>query len=405
MAYQGIDYLRSKLWRKQNRVRLRYSYYEMHNRVKDFNIVIPAKWSWLTACLGWCTKSVDAIADREVFREFANDNFRINEIYNMNSRDILFSSAIRNACISSCSFIYISAGEDGYPRLQVLDGDDATGIMDPITYMLQEGYAVLERDPRSKEPTMEAYFTREETVFYDLIEKTVTTIENPAPYPLLVPIVYKPDAKRPFGHSRISRACMEIQQAALRTLKRAEVTAEFYSFPQKYITGLGQDAEMMDKWNATITSLLQLTVDEEGNKPTLGQFQASTTAPFMEQLRIYASLFAGETGLTLDDLGFASENPSSSEAIKASHENLRIAARTAQRTFGVGFLNAGYLAACVRDDFSYLRRQFYLTQPKWEPIFEPDASQLSGIGDAVNKIQQSFPDYFTEEKLHDYTGI
>ena len=166
MAYQGIDYLRSKLWRKQNRVRLRYSYYEMHNRVKDFNIVIPAKWSWLTACLGWCTKSVDAIADREVFREFANDNFRINEIYNMNSRDILFSSAIRNACISSCSFIYISAGEDGYPRLQVLDGDDATGIMDPITYMLQEGYAVLERDPRSKEPTMEAYFTREETVFY-----------------------------------------------------------------------------------------------------------------------------------------------------------------------------------------------------------------------------------------------
>ena len=125
----------------------------------------------------------------------------------------------------------------------------------------------------------------------------------------------------------------------------------------------------------------------------------------MDQLRIYASLFAGETGLTLDDLGFVGENPSSAEAIRASHENMRVAARKAQRTFGVGFLNVGYLAACVRDDYAYQRRQFYLTKPRWEPIFEPDAAQLSGIGDAALKIQQSFPDYFTEDKLHDLTGI
>ena len=35
----------------------------------------------------------------------------------------------------------------------------------------------------------------------------------------------------------------------------------------------------------------------------------------------------------------------------------------------------------------------------------PDASQLAGIGDAVFKIQQSFPDYFTEDKLRELTGI
>lgn len=405
MAYQGMEYLKSKLLRKQSRVRLRYNYYEMKNAVKDFNITIPKSWSWLTACLGWCTKSVDSIADRLVFRDFAEDNFRINEIFNMNSRDILFPSAIRNACIASCCFVYISQDEDGYPRLQVLDGDEATGIMDTITYMLKEGYAVLERDPRTKQVNLEAYFTKEKTYFYDLVENRSWSVPNPAPYPLLVPIIYKPDAKRPFGHSRISRACMEIQQGALRTLKRAEVTAEFYSFPQKWVTGLNPDAELMDKWNATISSLLQFSADEEGNKPTLGQFQSSTTAPFMEQLRIQASLFAGETGLTLDDLGFAGENPASSEAIRASHENLRVTANTAKLSFGVGFLNVGYLAACVRDDYPYLRRQFYLTKPKWEPVFEPDASQLSGIGDAINKIQQSFPDYFTEEKLRDFTGI
>ena len=405
MAYQGIEYLRRKLAGKQSRVNLRYKYYEIKNAVRDFNITIPTEWSWLTAALGWSAKAVDSVADRLVFRGFEEDNFDLNSIFDMNSKDVLADSAILGACISSCNFVYISADEDGYPRLQVIDGYNATGIIDPITMMLQEGYAVLDRDASTRAPILEAYFTAEETRIYDLNRRTETAYDNPAPYPLLVPIIFRPDARRPFGHSRISRACMTIQQAALRTLKRSEVAAEFYSFPQKYVTGLSPETEDLDKWRAVVSSFLRFDKDEEGDKPTLGQFNQSSMAPFMDLMRMYASLFAGETGLTLDDLGFAGDNPSSAEAIKASHENLRLTGRKAQRTFGVGFLNVGYLAACVRDDYPYLRRQFYLTKPKWEPIFEPDASQLSGIGDAINKIQQSFPDYFTEEKLRDFTGI
>lgn len=403
--YQGIDYLRNKLAQKQSRVNLRYNFYEMKNAVRDFNIVIPKSWSFLKAVLGWSAKAVDALADRLVFTQFAEDNFDLNNIFDMNSKDVFVDSAIISACIASCCFVYISGDEDGFPRLQVIDGYDATGIIDPITNMLQEGYAVIERDPKTKKPTVEAWFTAEETQFFNIAEGTVQTVPNPAPYPLLVPIIFRPDARRPFGHSRISRACMEIQQAALRTLKRSEVTAEFYSFPQKYVTGMSPDAEMMDKWQAVVSSVLQFTKDEDGDHPIPGQFTTQSVTPHMEQLRIYASLFAGETGLTLDDLGFVGENPSSADAIRASHENMRLTARKAQRNFGVGLLNVGYLAACVRDDYPYLRRQFYLTKVRWEPVFEPDAAQLSGIGDAAIKIQQSFPDYFTEEKLHDLTGI
>lgn len=405
MAYQGIDFLKAKLARKQSRVNLRYRYYEMKNAVRDFNIVIPKEWSWLKAVLGWSAKAVDSLADRLVFRGFADDNFNLMNIFSMNSMDVFTDNAVLSACIASCCFTYIAADDDGYPRLQVIDGYDATGIIDPVTMLLTEGYAVIERDKKTNNPLIEAYFTAEETTFFDIQRGIQYSITNPAPYPLLVPIIFRPDARRPFGHSRISRACMEIQQAALRTLKRVEVTSEFYSFPQKYLLGTDPNAELMDKWKASISSLLQIDKDEEGQHPTAGQFTQQSMAPFMDQLRTYASLFAGETGLTLDDLGFAGENPSSAEAIKAAHENLRLTARKAQRTFGVGFLNVGYLAACVRDDYPYLRRQFYLTKPKWEPIFEPDASQLSGIGDAINKIQQSFPDYFTEEKLRDFTGI
>ena len=99
------------------------------------------------------------------------------------------------------------------------------------------------------------------------------------------------------------------------------------------------------------------------------------------------------------------ENPSSSEAIKASHENLRLAARKAQRAFGSGFLNVGYLAACVRDDYPYARQQLYLTNMLWEPIFEPDASMLSLFGDGAIKLNQAVPGYFNKDNLRVITGM
>ena len=402
--HKGKEYLKNRLATKRGRVLLRYRYYDMKNGIRYIRTLIPSDFMWMTETLGWCAKSVDALADRLSFRGFRNDNFDLNTIYAMNNADILPDNAVLSALIASCCFIYISRDDDRYPRLQVIDGGNATGIADPITGMLREGFAVLERDQNDK-PLLEAHFTAERTEFYSG-GKLLRTEDNPAPYPLLVPIVYRPDALRPFGHSRISRACMSLMQGALRTLLRSEVSAEFYSFPQKYITGLANDAEEgFENWKAAMSSFLALTKDEDGDSPKLGQFAQQSMSPYTEQLRTFAALFAGETGLTLDDLGFVTDNPSSAEAIKASHENLRLAARKAQKTFGSGFLNAGYLAACLRDDYAYRREQLYLTKPIWEPVFEPDAPMLSSIGDGVGKINQAVPGYFNAENLRDLTGI
>lgn len=403
--YKGVAYLRNKLTAKQLRVNRRYTFYEMKDRKLEQGVTIPPKLRrQYMSTLGWCAKAVDSIADRLVFREFENDNFKIMDIYRMNNPDVLFDSAILSALISSCSFIYISPDEEGFPRLQVIDGGNATGVIDPITGLLQEGYAVLKRDDKGQ-PLLQAHFTAEETIYHQAGTGVIRRDVNPAPYPLLVPIIYRPDARRPFGHARISRACMYLQTFAKRTLERSDIAAEFYSIPQRYVLGMSPDAERMDKWKATVSSLIQIDRDEEGEKPVMGQFQQMTMAPLSDQLKMAAANFAGETGLTTDDLGFVSDNPSSAEAIKASHETLRITAKKAQKTFGTGFLNAGYLAACLRDEVSYMRKQFYLTTAKWEPIFDPDASALTVIGDGVSKVNTAIPGYFGADNLRDLTGI
>lgn len=409
MELKGIEYLRRKLEAKRRRVLLRYRYYEMKNEVKDLGISTPPDLRFYQSTLGWCAAGVDKLADRLVFRTFKDDNLGIMDVYNMNNPDTLFDSAVLGALIGSCSFIYITPGESAgeYPRLQVIDGSDATGIIDPITGLLTEGYVVLTRDDKGG-VIREAYLypntieihTRENRGY------TVETYTNSVEYPLLVPIIYRPDAARPFGHSRISRACMKLVDDACNILKRTDVSAEFYSFPQKYVTGLDTDASQFDKWKATMSAMMAFELNSDNdNHVHVGQFTQQSMEPHLAHLRMIASLFAGETGLTLDDLGISTENPSSVEAIKAQHENLRLTARKAERTFGTGFLNAGYLARCLMDDQDYRRDILYMTKPIWEPVFEPDASTLSLIGDGAIKINQAIPNYFDRDSLWDLTGI
>ena len=396
-ANKYLEYKKTRVW-------LRYQFYDMKNNTFDFGISSPPELKWWNSCVGWCAKGVDSLADRLSFYGFRDDLFALGEIYDLNNKDVLFPSIIKGALIASCAFIYVSEDASGFPRLQVINADDATGVINPTTGLLNEGYAVLERDS-AMVPIKEAYFTHEWTAFYEngkLIEKRVYPVKEP----MLVPVIFKPDAKRPFGHSRISRACMSLVGSALRTIKRSEISAEFYSFPQKWITGTDPDVEKLDKWSAAMSAMMRFSLNEDGQDHVkVGQFTQQSMTPHVEQLKMFASLFAGEVGLTLDDLGFPQSNPSSYEAIMASHENLRLTARAAQKSFNVGILNAGYLAACIRDDFAYTRQQITITSPMWLPPFRADASTLSGLGDAIQKINQSYPEYLTEEKILELTGI
>ena len=406
MSEKGIDYLRKKLNAHKTRVDMRYKQYAMQHDEQMVGITIPPEIRRrYRSVVGWCAKGVDSLADRLVFREFENDDFQVNDIFKVNNPDVFFDSVVLSAMIASCSFVYISKGEDDEPRLQVIGAGDATGVIDPITGLLTEGYAVLDRDGNGN-ATVEAHFLPGQTKYY-YADKNIqdSEVSHNFQHPLLVPVIHRPDEARPFGRSRISRAGMYFQRYAKRTLERADITAEFYSFPQKYVTGLSNDAEPMESWKATVSSMLQFTKDDDGEKPTLGQFTTSSMSPFTEQLRTAAAGFAGEMGLTLDDLGFVSDNPSSVEAIKASHENLRLAGRKAQRSLGSGLLNVVYIAACLRDDFPYARSQFINTTPIWEPLFEADANTLTLVGDGVIKINQAIPGYIDGKAIRNLTGL
>lgn len=410
---KGIAYLKNKLDKKRTRVLLRYRFYEQKAEAPDLGISTPDGLGWFNNVNGWCAKAVDNLADRLQFDGWDNDNFNFKEMFDQNNPDIFYDDAMLSSLITSCAFVLVTRGGENQTgkivRFQIIDGGNATGIIDDYTKLLTEGYAVLDRDDNDR-VTRWAYCTPGRTEIYstDNPNAPIAVETFNCNYCALVPVIYRPDAKRQFGHSRISRACMDYAKSAMRTIKRSEISAEFYSFPQKYATGLSEDAEMLNTWQASMSALLTFTKDEEGGSPTLGQFQMASFTPHLEQLKAIASMFAGETGLTLDDLGFVTSNPSSAEAIKAGHESLRLTATKAQRCFSVGFKNVGYLGACIRDDTAYLREEIFKTEAIWKPTFEPDAAMLSAIGDGVLKLNQAFEageGFIDAEKMRRLTGI
>ncbi|MBR1824214.1 MAG: hypothetical protein IJ779_08285, partial [Ruminococcus sp.] len=220
----------------------------------------------------------DSVADRLAFDRFRNDDFAIGEIFRLNNSDIFIDDSVLSSLITSCSFLAIGGDSDGYPTIQVIDGGNATGIIDPVTKMLTEGYAVPERDEHGK-PVLEAYYRPYQTDYYKN-GKLVQQFAHSATFALLVPIINRPDAKRPFGHSRSSRVCMDITQAVLRTFRRMDISAEFYSFPQKYILGISPDAKFNTK-AATVSTFFTASVNDRGDKPTVGQFTQQSMAPYV----------------------------------------------------------------------------------------------------------------------------
>lgn len=404
--YTGKEYLKEKLNTVKSSVLLKYSYYNNSNRNDLYSISIPSfLMERYRTHLGWCAKSVDLLADRLSIKRFANDAYNMQTLFEDNNSDILFSSAIKGALISACDFVYIYQDENERVRMQVVSGKNATGILDDTTSLLREGYAILERNPKDDSVIVDAYFTPEYTEYTNYGTGETWKIPNETGYCLLVPVINAPkEGTKAFGNSRISRDMMNCQDGAEKLMTEIKILAEVNSWPQKWITGLAEGTEI-DGMKATFSSLLRFDKDEDGDRPTLGQFSQMSFSDHIQMFDTFVSTFSGMSSLTRDDLGFVTENPSSAESKKAALESLRVIAGQCQRDFSVGFINAGFVASCLRDKQNYRRSLIKDTKIIWRPLVEPDAATLSGLGDGIIKINQAIPSYFTAENISDLLGI
>jgi hypothetical protein len=367
----------AKLARNMRRV----TYYEQKMPLRDLGISIPPHLRGIKTVVGWPTKAVDALAVRSRFDSFVfqgEPDPDLTRALRASNFKTLYSQLVTSELIHSCAFVTVTRGAASEPPviISAYDATRAAALWNHRAKRIKCGITVIETDRRGQ-PAWIDFFTD---------EALLTLRAHPGGWdaerfahqqgrPLMEALVYRPTLTRPFGKSRISRAVMSITDNAVREALRTEVSAEFFTTPQKYLLGAadelfnpaapgqgGGDGDggageaeaggggtpacdpKQSKWEAYIGSILAITRDENGELPQVGQFPQMTMQPHIDYMRSLAAQFSGETGVPMSSLGVAHDNPASAEAIYAGKEDLIIEAQELNATNGDSLRNVGLLA-------------------------------------------------------------
>lgn len=376
----------------------KYEYYDADNNIRDYGISTPAKLVHLRPGIGWASRAVNTVSDRVVFEGFVNDKFGLNEYLESINGLRVINSVKHDAYIGGCSFVAVSDDYETDKKILVpFTAAEATGVVDQTTGLLKHGLAVTrwaEPQPKKKgvrfAPADYIVFTPVYTAVFFNRELT-EIIPNPTGRCLLHPLTRRSSAARPLGKSRISNTVRRIIQEVGRLKRREEIAEEFYSLPQRYINGLAEGYKKGedDALDSAIGRVWTITKDEEGEKPEIGQLTQMSIDQFETAKKDKARDFCAETGLTLRNLGYETNNPSSAESLVAMSDDLLLEATNSQEEMGKQIKEIAITLRLALDDNNVVPDGLRAIVPAWKPVFEVN---IGAVGDGVFKLFEAMPE-------------
>jgi hypothetical protein len=389
-----LNRLLADLEAKQPRNFLRASYYDGKRALRQVGTIIPPQYYKLAIVLGWSAKAVDTLArrcnlDSFVWPDGDLESLGYADVAQSNHLSTEVSSGIISSLIHGVSFLVNTRGDEsaGEPAglIHVKDAFNATGEWNPRRRGLDNLLSVTRRD-REGEVTAFALYLDGRTVTAELAggKWEVDQSEHPWGVPA-EPLVYKPRVGRPFGASRISRPVMSLHDQALRTVIRMEGHADVYSFPEMWLLGADEsifknpDGTQKAAWQVMLGRIKAIPDDEDASNPRaeVKQIQASSPQPHIDQLKVQASLFAGETDLPVTALGVQAEtNTTTADGSDNAERQLVAEAEGATDDWGPGLARATRRALAMANGLTEVPREWGSVAPKWRsPMYLSRAAQ------------------------------
>lgn len=317
----------------RSRNAVKRAYHEGENRLKNIGIAIPPELECLSVIVGWPKKAVRVLANKSRFDGFHSTagTEDLAEVVSSNMLKRKYRQLARSELIHGLSTVTVTHGLDGEPDVRVraysavnsaivwdyllerakcgltVHDVDTTGI--PTRYVLYESDCIIEV---FRKKNNHWYFSKQEHIMGR---------------PPIEPLVYDGDTDYPLGHSRISKAVMDITDRAVRESLRTELASEFSATPQKYLLG-GYREEMeaatqgKTKWEMYIGNIQWFTKDKDGETPQFGQLPQVSMQPHVDYRAALAAEFAAETSVPIEMLGIQSKTYTSSDSARASLEEL-----------------------------------------------------------------------------------
>lgn len=395
-----LDRLIKQLNDKEERNLLRSAHYDMKHFEPLVNSVIPPQYFNLGLVLGWTGKAVDTLAlrcnlDGFYWPDGTLEDIGYLDVYQDNNLGAEVNQGLVSSLIHSTAFVINTQGLPHEPKslLHFKDALNATGDWDARTRRLTSLLSITGRGGADNaEITGFALYLKDLVIMANRVDgkwqvdRTTHRWGVPAE-----PLVFRPRLGRPFGSSRISRAVMSLQQAAIRTVVRLEAHSDIYAIPDLWAFGMdesmfeGQNGALKKAWQIMMGRIKTIPDNEGKDVPRASVTSIPATDPdaHLKNLKQQAQLFSGETSIPLTSLGVSDmSNPTSPESYTASREDLIALAEGATDDWTPALRRAMQRALCIQNDVSLANMPpaWKTISPKWRPPIYTSRAQAADAG-------------------------
>jgi hypothetical protein len=363
-----VNRLADQLRERRRRNKLRTDLYDDGKiALEQISTVIPPQYHNLGLALGWATKGVDGLGrrcklDRMVWvdgdldslgmRQLADENFLFSEL----------GQGQTDSLIHGVSFLITTQGVEGEPRALVhaKDAMNATGDWDPRARRMQNLLSITDRD--GDRITGFVLYVENQTITADRTGGKWEVSRSAHPWGVPVdPLIYRPRASKRLGRSRITRAAISHQKAAIRELIRLEGHMDVYSMPQLLLLGAAEsvfknaDGSQKQSWQIALGRVLGIPDDDDADNPRadVKHIEASSPAPHLADLNALAKLSAREYDLADSDFALTDiANPTSADSYSEARESLIAEAEDATDFWSVSVRRSVTRSLAIRNGLS-----------------------------------------------------
>jgi len=321
----------------------RRDYYFDHVKPKNRGMKLPKEYKGLNCSTGWAEKTVDQLAERSVFDSFTFRNETpegFEEVLRENELQESYRMALPSMLIEGVGFWTVLPDEDGQIVVNYCNAMTASGIWNWKRKKLKACFIINDFSRFGKSlnyvPSECVLLTRDWNIVLTREKrgnKSVWTAdyrENSMGEVMAAPMVFKRTNGKPFGRSRISRAVMGYIDLMMSELQNTTIQSDIFSIPMKYILGCSDDqykALAENTHKAYKAEMLAMTTNDDGGTPVMGMLQAADMTPHISYMNKLAALMASETKLPLKSFGVEEQGYTSSDALRASTDDLVILAK------------------------------------------------------------------------------
>lgn len=384
---------------------LRRRYYRDKTRPKNLGEDLPPRFRNMKVSVGWAAKSVDSLAARSILNGFTVDGEykdALHAIFEENDMQMLYEMALPPELVHGCGFWTVVPDEDIVLPGELVgtgvrfhDAESSAALWDYAHRCVKAGIVVEDVDEVGGvvQPTCFNLYTRDRVIELSLVGgvwSMTRNIEHNVGRCLMEPMCYRPSTYRPFGKSRVSPTVMTITDDMQRAVINVALHDEMHASPMKYMLNVSEkqfNAMMSEEGKWTWKKFLVATSGASGT-PDVGMLQASSPDGHIAYMEYLARRMAAESCLPIAAFGVQGNGYTSSDALRASSDELIIEAESLNRSNGRAMKNVALMALAVANDVP-LSELPYEARQITVKFADPAMTTAAAMSDAMLK-QVSF---------------